>query len=113
MTFTLEKPKSEEYDEPLENHSPEVIERLQKLKKLAERSDSEGEMQAAMAAAQKIAIKHGIDLAKVKVVDIDPVTKEPFTERGFKYGTKVYNPMEVKYIAHILQEYFGAALHLV
>lgn len=100
-----------EYDEQLENHSPAVLERLQKLLRLGQHaSTSEGEVQNAMAAAQKLATKHKIDLGRVKVLDTDPVSKEPFIERAFKYGSKVYKPMEVKYIGWILQEFFGVAV---
>lgn len=103
------KPEAE-HDEPLNQHSPEVLEKLRKLLMVKQESEHAGEAEQALAAAQRIAVKYRIDLAKVKVVHIDPISKEPFTAREFVYGSRLYEPMDAKYIIWLLQQHFGVAV---
>lgn len=110
---TPSTPKTDaEYDEDIEQLSPEAkakMDKLQKLLRLHQNAGTPEEAEAAMARAQEIATRYNIELARVKVLDVDPLTKEPFLERSFVYGSKMYRPMEIKYIQNLLAEFFSVS----
>lgn len=101
---------TQDHDEPLSNHSPEIQEKLRALMMMHKHATTEGEANAALGRAQAIATKHQIDLARIQVVHRDPIKKENYVEITIPYGTKVYQPMEVKYIAWLLEEYYDVAV---
>lgn len=82
----------------------DIIEQLRKVMRLARRAATEGEKQAAEAAAGRIAQKHGIDLSSIETTD-SSVKAEVIVD-----GWKVFPGAEIAYITSVLRQHFGVVL---
>lgn len=86
---------------------PTILEKLQKILSLAARGGTEAEAQAAMAAAQRLAIQHNIDLAQVGEREVGPKKMETDRADGLKMYNK-YKPYS-RPIARVLQNCFDVS----
>lgn len=92
---------------------PNIIEKIKKLLRTEQNGGAtEAEAATALAMAQKLAMKHGVDLAEVEVAEITG-TGEPFVSEDCEVKTKNGIPLQAelptshKWIARILQRYFA------
>lgn len=83
----------------------EVIEKIKKIMRLANKAGTDGERVAAEAAAQRLADMHGINLAHLTVTDGE--TKAVQREGGKAY---MRSGVEISYIIHILRKHFGVVV---
>lgn len=90
----------------MEKQTDDVIEQLRKVMRLARRAATDGEKLAAEAAAERIAKKHGIDLAAIKTTDSD--AKAEFDLGGEKWQT--WPGREIYYVTSVLRQHFGVIL---
>lgn len=88
----------------------ELIEKLQKILALASpgRGATEGEMQAAMARAKEIALKHGIELASIPAPTDSKVRTAVTvdTRKDLKTSTRYVHPYHV-WVLQTLEDAFG------
>lgn len=95
------------------NADPQLIEKIKKLMRVdPERGSTPAEAEQALAMAQRLALKHGIDLGQLDTEEIT-AAGEPFEEVEFipkrKDGIEVKTKLPVchKWIAKILIRYFA------
>jgi len=96
------------------------LEIIDKIKKLLSRSETakgstQAEAEGALMAAQRLALKHGIDLASIDMTEDtsagEPIVQQPFTptrEGGGPCAARL--PSCHKFIAWILKPYFGVKI---
>lgn len=98
--------------------NPQNPDVLEKIKKLLRVDDSKGATQAevenAMQAATRLALRHGIDLDEVDTTE-EVESNEPIIEETFNptNGSKVYDnqlPVTHRFIAFILERYFRVSI---
>jgi hypothetical protein len=95
----------------------EVIDKIKKLLSRAETSkgSTQAEAEGALMAAQRLALKHGIDLASIDMTEDtsagEPIVQQPFTpvrEGGGVCAARL--PSCHKFISWILKSYFGVRI---
>lgn len=95
----------------------EIIDKIKKLLTRAETSkgSTQAEAEGALMAAQRLAVKHGIDLASIDMTEDtsagEPIVQQPFTptrEGGGVCAARL--PSCHKFIAWILKPYFGVKI---
>ena len=90
---------------------PAVLEKLRKLLNV-DNGATDAERETALAMAQKIAMKHGVDLSEVEVEEVRPAN-EPFVTEELGVPVRVAGtqrakfPTSHKWIVRLLQKYFA------
>lgn len=91
----------------MEKQTDDIMEQLRKVMRLARRAATDGEKQAAEAAAERIAKKHGIDLGTVEVTEAE--VKAEF-DRGDSNDWQIWPGRETFYVTSVLRQHFGVIL---
>jgi hypothetical protein len=88
----------------MEDQKDDIIEQLRKVMRLARRAATDGEKQAAEAAAERIAQKHGIDLTTIEATEASAKAEVVVD------GWRTYPGEEILYITSVLRQHFGVVL---
>lgn len=83
----------------------EVLEKIKKIMRLANKAGTDGERAAAEAAAQRLADMHGIDLSHLTVTEGDTKAVQKDSEKAY-----MRSGVENSFISHVLRKHFGVVV---
>lgn len=92
---------------------PALLEKIRKLLRVdgASSGATDAERETALAMAQKLAMRHGVDISEIDVAEVttagEPFVSEEFKPSGYRGAFMARFPTSHKWIVRLLQKYFA------